>query len=60
MCFAIIPKDSKEEVEEVPTKVANMLEEFFYIVSNNVPNGFPVTRWIWFREPVFQTRQCTK
>ena len=25
MCFSIIPKDSKEEVEEVPTEVVHML-----------------------------------
>ena len=41
MCFAIIPKDSKEEVEEVPTKVVDMLGDFSDIVSDNVPNGLP-------------------
>ena len=29
MCFVIIPKDSKEEVEKVPTKIVDMLGEFF-------------------------------
>ena len=32
MCFSIIPKDSKEEVEEVPAEVADMLGEFSDIV----------------------------
>ena len=42
MCFARIPKDSKEEVEEVPVEVVDMLGDFFDIVSNNLPNGFLV------------------
>ena len=46
MCFGIIPKDSKEKVEEVPIEVADMLGEFFYIVSDNVPNGLPPMRKI--------------
>ena len=41
MCFAIIPKDSKEEVEEVPTKVAIFLGEFLDIVLYNVLDGLP-------------------
>ena len=41
MCFAIIPKDSKEEVEEVPTEVTDMLGEFSDIISDNVPDGLP-------------------
>ena len=44
MYFYIILKDSKEEVEEVPTKVADMLGEFFDIVSDNVPDGLPPMR----------------
>ena len=40
MCFGIIPKDSKEEVEEVPAEVVDMLGELSNIVSNNVPDGF--------------------
>ena len=46
MFFAIIPNDSKEEVEEVPVEVADMLGEFLDIVSNNVPDGFPPMRKI--------------
>ena len=38
-CFAIVPKDGKEEVEEVSAKVADMLKEFLDIVSDNVPDG---------------------
>ena len=38
--FSIISKDSKEEVEEVPVEVADMLGEFSNIVSNKVPDGF--------------------
>ena len=60
MCFSIIPKDRKEEIEEVPTKVVDMLGNFFYIVSNNVPDGFPPMSKIRFQELVFQTRQYTK
>ena len=41
VCFAIVPKDGKEEVEEVFAKVADLLEEFLDIVSNNIPNGLP-------------------
>ena len=41
MCFAIIPKDGKEEVEEVPTEVVDLLEEFLDIISDNVPDGLP-------------------
>ena len=29
VCFAIVPKDRKEEVEEVSVEVAKLLEEFF-------------------------------
>ena len=39
--FPLIPKDSKGEVEEVPIEVADMLGEFFDIISNNVPDGLP-------------------
>ena len=53
ICFAIIPKDSKEEVEEVPVEVVDMLGYFFDIVSDNIPARLPPmrkinTRWIWF------------
>ena len=41
MCFSIIPKDRKEEVEEVPIQVADLLEEFLDIVFDNVPNILP-------------------
>ena len=39
MCFSIVPKDGKIEVEEVPTEVAKLLKEFLDIVSDNVPDG---------------------
>ena len=41
MCYSIIHKDSKEEVGEVPAEVADMLGEFYDIVSNNVHDGLP-------------------
>ena len=41
VCFSIVPRDGKEEVEEVPTKVANLLEEFLEIVLDNVSDGLP-------------------
>ena len=37
MCFSIIPKYGKEEVEEVPIEVAELLKKF----PDNVPNGLP-------------------
>ena len=46
VCFAIIPKDSKEEVEEVPIEVADMLGEFLDIVLDNILDGFPQMRKI--------------
>ena len=44
MCFSIIPKNGKEEVEEIPIEVADMLGEFSNIVSDNVPDGLPLVR----------------
>ena len=46
MCFSIISKDSKEDVEEVPVEVVDMLGEFFDIVSDNVLDGLPLVRKI--------------
>ena len=46
MCFSIIPKDGKGELEEVLIEVANLLEEFQNILSNNVPNGLPLVQKI--------------
>ena len=40
VCFSIVPKGGKE-VEEIATKVVDLLEDFPDIVSNNVPNGLP-------------------
>ena len=42
ICFAIIPKGGKEEVEEVPAEVANLLEEFSDTVLDNVLDGLPL------------------
>ena len=42
MCFSIILKDGKKEVEEVPVEVANFMKEFLDIVLDNVPNGLPL------------------
>ena len=42
VCFAIVPKDGKEKVEEVPTKFVDLLEEFPNIVLDNVPDGLPL------------------
>ena len=39
VCFVIVPNDGKVEVEVVPIEVADLLEEFPNIFSNNVPNG---------------------
>ena len=42
VCFAIVPKDGKIEIEEVPTEVADLLEEFPDIVLDNVPDELPL------------------
>ena len=42
VCFSIVPKDGKIEVEEVPIEVVDLLEEFLDNVSDNVPNGLPL------------------
>ena len=41
VCFSIVPKDGKIEIEEVHAEVAELLKEFPDIVSDNVPNGLP-------------------
>ena len=41
VCFSIVRKDGKEKVEEVHLEVVDLLEEFFDIVSKNVPDGLP-------------------
>ena len=46
VCFAIVPKDGKIKVEEVPVEVAELLKEFPNIVLDNVPNGLPLVRKI--------------
>ena len=42
MFFSIVPKDGKTKAEEVPIEVADLLEEFPKIVSDNVPNRLPL------------------
>ena len=37
VCFAIVPKDGKTEIEEVPAEVVELLKEFPDIVLDNVP-----------------------
>ena len=46
MCFSIVPKDGKIEVEEVFAEVVDLLKEFLDIVSDNVPDGLPPVRKI--------------
>ena len=46
MCFSIVPKDGKVEVEELLKKIVDLLEEFLDIVSDNVPDGLPPIRKI--------------
>ena len=41
MCFVIIHKDGKEEIEYVPIEVAHLLEDFLDIISNNALDGLP-------------------
>ena len=49
MCFVVIPKHGNEEVEEMPTKVVDMLGEFYNILLDNVPDGLPPVRKISHR-----------
>ena len=63
VCFSIVPKDGKVEVEEVPIEVADLLEEFLDIVSDNVLDGLPPVQKISHQMNLipganFQTRQC--
>ena len=46
MYFSIIHKDSKEEVEEIPAEVVDMLGYFYDIVLDNVPDGLSPVRKI--------------
>ena len=46
MFFSIISKDNKEVVEEVLVEVADMLGDFFDILSDNVLGGLPPMRKI--------------
>ena len=41
VCFAIVSKDGKIEVKEVPAEVAKFLKEYLDIVSDNVLDGLP-------------------
>lgn len=41
MCFVIILKDGKEEVEKLLIEVIDLLEIFLDIIFDNVPNGLP-------------------
>lgn len=40
MCFYLISKYGKKEVEDLPIEVVSLLDEFKDIVSNNVVDGF--------------------
>ena len=42
MCFSIILKEGRKELKEVHVEVADLLEEFLAIVSNNVLDGLPL------------------
>ena len=46
VCYALIPRVSKEDSEKVPEEVFGMLDEFQDIVSDNVPEGLPPIRQI--------------
>ena len=46
MCFAIVPKDGKTKVEDVPAEVVELFKDFSDIVSDNVPDGLPPVRKI--------------
>ena len=46
VCFAIVSKDGKVEVEELRAEVANLLEEFPDIVLDNVLDGLPLVQKI--------------
>ena len=42
MYFVVIAKDGKEDVEEVPIEVVDLLEEFLDIVLHNILDGLPL------------------
>ncbi|XP_059075481.1 uncharacterized protein LOC131875388 [Cryptomeria japonica] len=46
LCFVLIPKANKEEVEDIPVAIADLLDEFQDIVSDDVPNSLPPVRKI--------------
>ena len=46
MCFALISRVDKEDTNEVPVEVSNLLNEFQAIIFDNVPEGFPPVRKI--------------
>lgn len=41
MCFALIHRVYKEDTNEAPIEVSDLLNELQEIVSNNVPKGLP-------------------
>ena len=46
VCFAIVPKDGKAKVEELPIEVADLLKKFPNIVLDNVLDRLPPVRKI--------------
>lgn len=46
VCFSLISKACKEEVEDAPVEVVDLLNEFEDIVSDNVCDGLPPVRKI--------------
>ena len=46
VCFAIVLKNGKTKVEEVPIEVTDLLGEFYDIVLDNVLDGLPPMRKI--------------
>ena len=42
VCFTIVPKDGKIEIDEVPAEVVELLKEFLDIVLDNVLDGLPL------------------
>ena len=46
MCYALIPRRDKEGSSEIPPEVLGLLSEYGDVISDNVPEEFPLVRQI--------------
>ena len=38
-CYALIPRNDKEGSSEIPLEVSDLVSEYGYVISDNVPKG---------------------